>query len=148
MTRHPNPDTLAGVAAAARPPPSRAQSCPTPGSIPSDAPGAYACRIQRGVRMHPVPRMNLCLVHAADGAAVFTLDRMGWNLLELCALEDLGRVRATFVRGCAGGRARALGQFERHLLQLVRMGIVSIEASGERDHAPEHASAEPRRRRC
>ena len=66
------------------------------------------CRIRRGVRMHPVPRLNMCLVDAPGGATVYTLNRSAWRLLELCALEELPRIRAVFLRSSASRFRRLL----------------------------------------
>lgn len=112
------------VQGAGIPPPAPPQSgCLQPATL---SPG-WACRIRNGVRMHPVPRMNMCLVYGPDGDTVHTLNRSAWRLLELCALEDMPRVRATFVRTCSGGRTQAQRLFERQLVQLVALGIVRLE---------------------
>ncbi len=122
-------------------PPGRLSTARDSGPLPPTRPaqaGAQArmaCRIRRGVRIHPVPRLHMCLVQAPDGGT-FTLDRTAWRLLELCALEDLPRVRSTFVRAHGGGRAWALSHFETHLAQLVALGVVSLEEVPAEDGGP------------
>ena len=84
-------------------------------------------RIASGVTVHPVPRLNMCLVRAPNAQTVHTLNRSAWRLLELCALGDEQRMHSVFVNG-SGNQARiASEKFERVLGELVARRLVMVD---------------------
>jgi hypothetical protein len=91
-----------------------------------DLRAAVRCGIRRGVRLHPVPHLDMCLVSAPGDGDLHTIGLPAWRLLELCALRDLAQVRVIFLRTCALRGAAARMHFERTLYGLVRLGLVDV----------------------
>ena len=102
-------------------------------STPDDATVATAVarprryRIASGLKVHPVPRLNMCLVRAPNAQTVHTLNRSAWRLLELCALGDEQRIHSVFVHGSDNQGRIASEKFERVLGDLVARRLVMLE---------------------
>ena len=102
---------------------------PTAPSVADRVPrtAARKYRIVSGLKVHPVPRLNMCLVRSPNAQAVHTLNRSAWRLLELCALGDGQRIHATFVNG-SNNQGRATSEsFERVLGELVARRLVILD---------------------
>ena len=85
------------------------------------------CRIASGLRVHPVPRLNMCLVRGPNAQTVHTLNRSAWRLLELCALGDEQRIHAIFVHGSERKGRVASEKFEQLLGELVARQLVVVD---------------------
>ena len=84
-------------------------------------------RIVNGLKVHPVPRLNMCLVRGPNAQTVHTLNRSAWRLLELCALGDERRMHAIFVHGSENKGRKASEKFERLLGELVARRLVVMD---------------------
>ena len=89
----------------------------------------HRLRLVRGLHVHPVPRMNMCLVRSPGAVGVHTLNRSAWRLLELCALGDERIIRSMFLKTVGGSPRQALHKFEHVLAQLVQKKLVVWEAA-------------------
>ncbi len=91
------------------------------------SPVARRYRIVSGLRAHPVPRLNMCLVRSPGAQTVHTLSRSAWRLLELCALGDEQRIHAIFANGSKKHGRAASERFERVLGELVARRLVVLD---------------------